>query len=375
MGEKKKKKTQWQKWFAVTFMCLIGAGCGFLMAAYMEGLLSDGKEFGEALCGMALLFVGMYIAYYLQIVFHEVGHLIFGLLSGYRFSSFRVGNFMWIHENGKLRFKRYSLAGTGGQCLMSPPDLVDGKMPVILYNLGGSLNNIIVSVICIVLYLVLGSDSLIGMFFLIAAIVGIGIALINGIPLRLGEIDNDGYNAFSLGKNEAAMRSIWIQLKIQEQLLKGVKVKDMPKEWFAFPSDEGMKNSMVAALGVFACNRLMEEHHFEVAEKEMQRLLNMDTSIVGVHRSLLICDCVFCELIGENRREKVDAMLDKQQKKIMKAMKTNLSVLRTEYAYALLAEKDGKKAGRIKAQFEKHAAAYPYPGEVESERELIQIAK
>jgi hypothetical protein len=50
------------------------------------------------------------------------------------------------------------------------------------------------------------------------------------------------------------------------------------------------------------------------------------------------------------------------------------SVIRTEYAYALLYEKDLPKAEKLKARFEKCAKNYPYTGDIESERELFEIA-
>jgi hypothetical protein len=50
-------------------------------------------------------------------------------------------------------------------------------------------------------------------------------------------------------------------------------------------------------------------------------------------------------------------------------------VLRTEYALALLFEKDTLKAEKSQKEFDKVAKTYPYPQEVESERELMQIAK
>ena len=67
-------------------------------------------------------------------------------------------------------------------------------------------------------------------------------------------------------------------------------------------------------------------------------------------------------------------MLDKSQKKFMKAMKNFPSILRTEYAYALLAEKDEIKADEIKSKFEKIAMSYPHPSEINSERELMDYA-
>ena len=119
----------------------------------------------------------------------------------------------------------------------------------------------------------------------------------------------------------------------------------------------------------------MDEHRFEEADQQIKHLLQIESGIVGVHQNLLICDQIYCELIGENRPNRIRAKLTKGQKKFMKAMKTFPSVLRTEYAYALLGEKDIDKAQKIKEQFEKCAKTYPYPSDIESEHELMEIAE
>ena len=202
-------------------------------------------------------------------------------------------------------------------------------------------------------------------------ITGLIIAMANGIPMRLGTVDNDGYNAFSIRKNSASMRAFWVQLKANEQIAKGVRIKDMPAEWFDIPGDADMKNSMVAVIGIMACSRLMDEERFEEADKLMEHFLNIESGIVGLHRHLLICDRTYIELIGENRSELIDRMFDKEQKKFMKTMKTYPSVLRTEYAYALIVENNMEKADKLLKMFEKCALKYPYPNEITAERELI----
>ena len=68
-------------------------------------------------------------------------------------------------------------------------------------------------------------------------------------------------------------------------------------------------------------------------------------------------------------------MLDKQQKSFMQSMKKNPTIIRTEYACALLLENDSIKAEKIKQQFEKCVVSYPYTSDIESERELINIAE
>ena len=57
---------------------------------------------------------------------------------------------------------------------------------------------------------------------------------------------------------------------------------------------------------------------------------------VGLYRARLLCDEMYLELLGENRRGTVDAMLTKPQRRFMRQMKDFPSVLRTEYALALL---------------------------------------
>ena len=148
----------------------------------------------------------------------------------------------------------------------------------------------------------------------------------------------------------------------------------MPDDWFALPADEAMGNSMVATQDVLVSNRLVDQHKFEEADRLMAHLLETDSGIVGLHRGLMLCDRMYCELIENNRKEVLDAMRTKEQLRLMKAMKNFPSVVRTEYAYALLALKDVAKAQTAKSLFEKIEKTYPYPGDMQSERELMGIA-
>lgn len=373
-GKHKKKKVKWQQYIGMVFFVLMGAACGFLMVMYIDKFTTQRTIHEEVLSLIGLLLV-MYVAILVQMIVHEAGHLVFGLLSGYKFSSFRIFSFMWVKEDDKIRLRRFSIAGTGGQCLMTPPDMVDGKIPVVFYNLGGALMNIIVGVVSLGLFFFFENVPFLSTVMLMFAVIGFILALMNGIPMRLGTVDNDGYNAFALTRNAEAMRSFWVQMKTNEQIAKGVRLKDLPDEWFAVPSDEAMKNSMVVVLGVFACNRLMDAHKFEETDTLMAHIQEIDSGIVDLHRRLMVCDQMYVEMITENRREILEGMLDKEQKKFMKSMKNFPSVLRTEYVYALLCEKNIVKANKIKNQFEKCAKTYPYQNDVQSERELMEIAE
>lgn len=364
---KKKKKLN----SATIFSAIIGGIFGFFIVYYMEHT-TEWHVFGWN----DIIFLSFaLVACLLHIIIHEAGHLVCGLLSGYQFASFRIGSFMWIKEDEKIKCKRFSLAGTGGQCLMSPPDLVDGKIPYVLYNLGGSLANTVIAVISFGLYFLLKESWVLSTFFIIVALLGVVFALLNGIPMKSKMVNNDGYNALSLGKDKDALRAFWIQMKANEQITKGKRLREMPEEWFNVPTDEQMNNSMVAVLGVFACNRLMDEHKFQEADALMERFVEMDSSIVEIHKNLLICDRIYCELISENRKQKVEEMYNADLKKFMKAMKNYPSVIRTQYVYVLLCERNQEQAKKLKEQFEKVARNYPYPSDAQAERELMGIAE
>ena len=364
----KKSKAKLQTLLWMLPYLLIGGLCGWSMTKYLENT----ENFFFA---MALLLIWVYVSVFEQIIIHEAGHLVFGLASGYKFSSFRIASLMIAKINGKLCLKKLALAGTAGQCLMNPPDMKDGRIPYVMYNLGGSILNLIATLVFGALYFIFPDNIYLSPFFMPMALIGLAFALMNGIPMRTEVVDNDGYNALSLGKNKEALLSFWMQMKVSDMQLCGKRLRDMPEEWFSVPSDEDMKNSMVAARGVFACNRLMDEKRFEDADKLMEHLLSIKSGIVGLHRALLVCDRIYCCLVSEKYDGEMKIKLSSDEEKLVKAMKSFPSVLRTEFTVALLHEKNEKKAQDIKKRFEKMAKSYPYVSDTENERELIGLAE
>ncbi|MDE6412613.1 MAG: M50 family metallopeptidase, partial [Eubacterium sp.] len=188
------------------------------------------------------MLITMYISLFIQIIIHEAGHLIFGLLTGYKFRSFRIFNLMFIKEAERIRLKKLSLAGTAGQCLMAPPDMQNGKMPVILYNLGGVITNIITGLAFFSLYCISASIPLLADAMIISSVLAFIFAISNGIPLKTQTINNDGHNTLELLCNENAKQAFFTQMKIAEKNAENIRLKDMPEEWFTLQNDEAIKS-------------------------------------------------------------------------------------------------------------------------------------
>lgn len=371
---KKKGRAFW--WISIALYMIAATVCGIFLGKYVTIIGLADREATEQLLFYAVFFLGCYGAIYLNVITHELGHWLFGRISGYRFVSFRIGSMTWIRGGDeKIHFRSMKLVGTGGQCLLSPPDIKEGKIPVALYNFGGCLLNLLAgSIMLTVFFLLRGEFSMPRLLILFAALFNFVIALTNGIPMDSGMIANDGKNALSLGRDPEAMRAFWLQLKINEMQTRGLRLKDMPEEWFLMPPDEKMDNPMIAALGVFGCNRLMDEGRLEEADERMKHLLRMKSAMNGIYRQMLTCDRMFCEIVGQNRRDVIEAMRTPELLKFMKLMYTDPSVIRTEYAYYLITVGDERRATEKRALFEKFASKYPFEASIVAERELIARA-
>ena len=365
-----RKKSSKLKLIPMALYIIVGGLSGYLLG-YLMGSLNIG---GGPLATFILFIVSFVASFYIQMILHEAGHLVFGLLSGYRFSSFRIGNTMLLRTSKGWSLKRMKLAGTGGQCLMIPPELVEGRMPIVAYNLGGVIMNLITASIALAILLLMETKGYLFFFLIVFSAAGILIAILNGVPLKLGLVDNDGYNTLSLKRSKKALRAFWIQLKINQAQSEGVRLKDMPSSWFDLPDESDMGNTIISALAVFNENRLMDEQRFEEAEALIKKLLDSQMISIGLYEKLLIADFIYIEAITTKSKEVIDKLYNKEQAAFMKAMKSFPSVIRTEYALALLNNDERNRDEALK-RFERISKTYPNPSDIVSEGELIKTAE
>ena len=374
MSKNKKKNTL--KSVGMLIYILAGIGISLCITNVSISLGIDDQTTSGYFAMFGLILIMIYFSIFCHTIIHETGHLVFGRLTGYTFTSFRIGSLLWLKEDGKLKMKKYMVPGTAGQCLMRPPKQVKGRFPVVLYNLGGCILNTVFSIIFLVLTFRLEREKYpLGYFYCVAMIfVGFAVALTNGIPLSTNVIRNDGKNAQYLRKDKEARQAFWVRMEMYYLLSTGVTTKEMPAEWFVKPFKEDMQNPMLAKNGVLHCNYLMDRMKFKQAKSEMLEIVNEDNAVSDFDKALLINDIIYCELTDGCNKENIDLLLTKQQKKIMKSLKCYPEVIRTEYAYALIYEQNRKKVDKLMKSFEKIAKTYPYRTSIDSERELITYA-
>lgn len=368
MEKERKKNAKKEKAIFILMCFLIGAMCGVVGGIALTRILPDDASGKEELLGLALVWIVVMLALRIHIYVHETGHLIFGLLSGYQFASIRFGSLMFQKTEEGIKRRKLKIAGTGGQCLMVPP-AGQADIPVKLYNWGGCIANLIFSLLMMILSICLQSMAIVSTSLMLVCMAGIGSAIINGVPLR--SFSNDGYNAMTLGKRPYARKCFSAQLSMQAELAKGKAVRDMPEDWFVFTEDATLlSDNIVSTSSIIAMEREIDRKNFSEAER-MAKFLVAHAQLAKIHEWILHADLLFCELVGEKRTEVIEEMMSSQWQKQLKQLNSQPSMHRVWYAYYLLEKNDEEKAKKHLDMFEKIAQKYPYPSEIQCERELI----
>lgn len=308
---------------------------------------ADGAEVGKELVIMgATVIVGL-LFYLIHIVLHEGGHLICGLIKGYKFLSFRVGSLTLIKREGKLRWKKTTVAGTGGQCLMLPPDCEPEDCPFTLYLWGGGLMNLILGVIGVLIAIPLSGFG--EVIFNIFGIMGITMAVSNLIPLKTGGMANDGYNIFiDLPKSPKSRGAMYALLTANALLTDLETTNDLPeklRDYIMNADYSDLSDVSVANMLCYKNTILIDNGRYDEAAENCQRLADSE-DVLGIFKNEAKCELVYFEIMGECNSKKIDGLMDKKLTEYIKATAVYPSRKRLMYAYYLIYKEDKEKADK-----------------------------
>lgn len=357
---------------AISIPLLMGAVMGFFIGLAITKLMGD-RPLGQSLAVLGGIGLFLCVMFFFHTIAHEVGHLLCGLATGYHFSSFRIGNIMFLSQNGKLVRKRFNVVGTGGQCLLAPPTPVNGQFPYLLYNLGGPLINLLLSGVFMGLYaLFSGAHLLAALLCAVAAGAGIIMCLANLIPMRIGGIANDGYNTLMLARHPASRHAFWLQLETNARAAQGQRLCTMPAEWFDVPLPAPKDDALVCTLSVLRFSYLFDCRSFAAAEALAQELVSGPNRLLELQKNELRCELMFLALLRGDAQQ-AEVLYTPELQKYIRATQRYVSRQRLLYARARLGAQDEAAAQKVLAAFEAAARVFPFEGETAVERGLLQL--
>ena len=356
------KKNKGKQILSFLAYILLGGILGVLLAIFFPDVVL-GNIFGNAIA----LVMGVFVGLFLQILIHEAGHLIFGLLTGYSFVSYRVGSVALIRVQNKFKIKRFHIPGTAGQCLMNPPDYKEGEIPYFWYNSGGVIINLIASMICLVVVAQSNSSPYIQSLWLGFALVGFILAITNGIPQKIEGMPNDGYNIKMIKEDEQSKYAFFVQLRVNALLSEGVRLKDLPLEMVHVKDAEDFSNPLKASRGFLEYYWHLDHLDFERAGEVLALATPYLDQMIPLYRNELNGERLFMELIGDADPTKIDKIYDIDIQTYMSKMNLMPNKKRIFMAYEGIYKKNQEKAKAYYEELKQTASKYPLLGEAEME--------
>lgn len=356
---------------------LVAAGAGLVLFGDMSFSEYIGK-FSQLnvieVIGIPLLSLAFFlIAIFLQVSLHEAGHLMCGLASGYRFVSFRIFSFTWIRQGGKVRMKRFSVSGTGGQCLLAPPEKPDEEIPVTLYNIGGVAMNFLTVLVALVPLVLIDDMPFLWKMFLIQFIgIGVFLGLLNGIPMKMGGIGNDAYSLRLLKQNSGTKHALVLQLRINALIQEGMRPKDMPEDWFHLEGKIDYSDMLQATIALMEISRKQDQEEWEEAYVLLEEAVSHGKELVGILKQEVEAELFFTAwVIGKEERAR-ELATDKLLAYIRAYSKVSSAKQRQLFALALYMEHDKEKAEGIYRTVKAKRESYLMQGEVNMDLALME---
>ena len=325
----------------------------------------------QKVLGIIGILAAVLLAAVLSIIIHEGGHLVAGLLTGYKFVSFRFFNWTLIRKDGRLQWRNFELEGTGGQCLMAPPDKPLEEIDTRWYNAGGVLANVVTTLLAIVLIWACDLPDWLNILLGLMALFGVFFALTNGIPMKLGGVANDGYNLLQLEKDQATKQTFGNVLELNARNQGGETYGQMPERLFNIPDPIDWKNPMHAVAVLASATRKQALHQWEESYHQLTEAYHHKSEILPLYRleleNMMTLACIATGRDDEARQHYTDEVA----KYVTRHAPTQSDKQMTTMAVALTLENDRPKAENILSKLEAERDKYIHQGDVAMSLDLM----
>jgi len=288
-----------------------------------------------------LLIPTLIIVLQAQIIIHELGHLVMGYLTGYRFLSFRYLSWIIIKDKaGKYHINRYYIPGTLGQCLMVPPK--KEKTPIFWYNFGGVFFNLITMIGGFVLFsrtnhdvVVFITQQVIVVNYLIAYI---NWFYMNGTP-------NDGNNYRELKTNDTNRVVFYDMLNMNARNTYGERISMIPLK----SKPEHLSYEIYSQRAMLIHMNMIKLYQQDV-DGYIQGMNKMEKVLSHQDNVFLVIQQLYIYLARLLERKLDDPIFNnKKMTRILKRMRYEPIVLLIRYIEAVL--RDSSDATKMKAEF------------------------
>ncbi|MDF2803899.1 MAG: hypothetical protein K0S61_3802 [Anaerocolumna sp.] len=281
------------------------------------------------------------VFFVVHIILHEGGHLVFGLLTGYKFLSFRVFSTIIYKHNGTIRKRKFAIKGTGGQCLMYPPKRKeDGSFPFVWYNMGGGISNLFFSLIVLIPAILTENNVLLTLCIAFIT-AGVLIGITNLVPLNMG-LQNDGMNMMQMLKDNKSRDAFYLQLRVNAEMSDGKLITDYSLSDFPLIEGENSTNMLVTFNYFYHYYIKLAEQDYEGARQILNQMIENSDKYIAAIFNMIEVERLFFMVIDKKPLEEI-ACVYRYLRVILNTSKTSVGIQRVHYVYEILLTENEKK--------------------------------
>lgn len=167
------------------------------------------------------------VSMFLIIHIHELGHFLFGKLSGYKLILYKVGPLCWKYENGHYRFETEKMKGYLGLCMMMAPAGGVSRRANMLYYAGGVLMNLFTGTISLLIAFFADTSLLLFLALSIFGLLSVGMAILNIRPTMSQYNPTDGMILWNVWQGTAFAAGFDEIHRLQMELSIGKRPRDL----------------------------------------------------------------------------------------------------------------------------------------------------
>jgi hypothetical protein len=281
------------------------------------------------------------VFFVVHIILHEGGHLVFGLLTGYKFLSFRVFSTIIYKHNGTIRKRKFAIKGTGGQCLMYPPKRKeDGSFPFVWYNMGGGISNLFFSLLVLIPAILTENNVLLTLCIAFIT-AGVLIGITNLVPLNMG-LQNDGMNMMQMLKDNKSRDAFYLQLRVNAEMSDGKLITDYSLSDFPLIEGENSTNMLVTFNYFYHYYIKLAEQDYEGARQILNQMIENSDKYIAAIFNMIEVERLFFMVIDKKPLEEI-ACVYRYLRVILNTSKTSVGIQRVHYVYEILLTENEKK--------------------------------
>lgn len=292
-------------------------------------LMIDGSQLNNTfLVNALLIYKGLVVAamtLFVQIIIHELGHVICGVKNNYSFYGFQILGLTIYKQEDKLKLRADGFTNALGLAIMIPNETISDENQIAFYK-SGYIANAVTLIPLVILYIL---SSAVRPYILISIIITIFMVFSNVLPTEVGGNFNDGY-LVNLYKTDGEKRAMVLDTqKLQQDLIMGIRPSELP--YYEVKHEDNvfaiMINLFMYYKGLDSGDKTLMEERIEMIEHKYHMLEN-------IQKDSFIYELIYYNCCVRDDKLKATKLFSEIESRLEKDMDINARRILAYYNYS-----------------------------------------